>query len=304
MKEKHQQSNFMGAKLAEFGDARVIILPVPYEGTVTYGQGTRNGPQAIIDASKHVEFYDDELDFEPHTRGIHTLPETDQQRPDDMFQAVRELGNRLATSGKLVVMLGGEHSITPAMVAAFAESYDPLSVLQLDAHADLRDEYNGTLYNHACTMRRVLEHCHAVQVGIRSLSRSEKQFIHSKGLPVFFMRDIRSRADWMDDVIDQLAENVYVTIDLDVLDPSIMPATGTPEPGGLLWYELLSFLRTLSERRRIVAFDVVELSPQPGNIAPDFLAAKLTYKLIGYILKNQRRGDKETRRQGDKETRR
>jgi len=289
------QRNFMGIKHTAFGDARIIVLPVPYEGTVTYGAGTRNGPGAIIAASRHVELYDDELDCEPYMWGIHTLPEmeTEGRNPDGMFQSIREMGGRLAASGKLVVMLGGEHSITPGMVAAFAEVYSDsagaspsqsMSVLQLDAHADLRNEYSGTRYSHACTMRRVLEHCRAVQVGIRSLSRSEKQFIDRERLPVFFMRDMRARADWMDDAIEQLAENVYVSMDLDVLDPSIMPSTGTPEPGGMLWDEILAFLKKVVERRRVVAFDVVELSPQPGNTAPDFLAAKLVYKLIGYIL--------------------
>ena len=285
-KEDSRPRNFMGVKRAEFDNARIVILPVPYEGTVTYGKGTRNGPQAIIDASGHVELYDDELDFEPYTRGIHTLPkmEVEGQEPRDMFQAVRDMGSRLAASGKLVVMLGGEHSATPGMVAAFADVYKTMSVLQLDAHADLRHEYSGTRYSHACAMRRVLEHCPAVQVGIRSLSRSEKKFINSEGLPVFFMRDVRTRAGWMDEATGCLNEDVYVTIDLDVLDPSIMPSTGTPEPGGMLWDEILGFLKIVAERRRIVAFDLVELSPQPDSIAPDFLAAKLAYKLIGYIL--------------------
>ncbi|MFC1713221.1 agmatinase family protein [Candidatus Poribacteria bacterium] len=183
-----------------------------------------------------------------------------------------------------MVMLGGEHSVTPGMVAAFAETHKSMSVLQLDAHTDLRDEYDGTRYSHACAMRRVLEHCPIVQVGIRSLSHPEKRFIDREGLPVFFMRDVRARPGWMDEAIERLAENVYVTIDLDVFDPSIMPSTGTPEPGGMMWDEILVFLKIVAERRRIVAFDIVELSPQPGNIAPDFLAAKLAYKLIGYIL--------------------
>lgn len=290
--------NFMGIRRAKFGDARVVVLPVPYEGTVTYGAGTRNGPQAIIAASKHVELYDDELDCEPYAWGIHTLPEmeTDNRNPDEMFQSIREMGKRLAASDKLIVTLGGEHSITPGMVAAFAEVYDPISVLQLDAHADLRDEYGGTRYSHACSMRRVLEHCTAVQVGIRSLSRPEMRLIQREGLPVFFMRDMRARADWMDDAIEHLAENVYVTIDLDVFDPSIMPSIGTPEPGGLLWDEVLDFLRTLAQKRRIVAFDVVELSPQQGNTAPDFLAAKLVYKLMGYIFKQTKLEAKKERR--------
>ena len=295
MKENTRQRNFMGVRRTKFDDSGIVILPVPYEGTVTYGKGARNGPQAIIDASKHIELYDRELDTEPYIYGIHTLPEmeTDGREPYDVFAAVREQGSWLANAEKLLVMLGGEHSITPGMAAAFAEVYNPLSVLQLDAHADLRNKYNGTGYNHACTMRRVLEHCPAVQVGVRSLSRPEKRFIHREDLSVFFMSDIRSRTDWMDDAIERLTENVYVTMDLDVLDPSIMPSTGTPEPGGFLWRELLSFLKTLAERRRIVAFDVVELSPQPGNIAPDFLAAKLIYKLIGYIFETRRQRDKE-----------
>jgi len=292
------RNNFMGIRRAKFGDARVVVLPVPYEGTVTYGAGTRNGPQAIIAASKHVELYDDELDCEPYAWGIHTLPEMEagNRNPDEMFQSIREMGKRLAASDKLIIILGGEHSITPGMVAAFAEVYNPISVLQLDAHADLRDEYGGTRYSHACSMRRVLEHCPAVQVGIRSLSRPEMRLIQREGLPVFFMRDMRARTDWMDDAIERLAENVYVTIDLDVFDPSIMPSIGTPEPGGLLWDEVLDFLKTLVQKRRIVAFDVVELSPQPGNSAPDFLAAKLVYKLMGYIFKQTKLETKKERR--------
>ena len=282
--------NFMNVSRAKFEDAGVIVLPVPYEGTVTYGLGTKGGPKAIITASGHVELYDDEIDCEPYTWGIHTLPEveTDGRESHEMFQSIWQMGRRFATSGKLLVMLGGEHSITPGMVAAFAEECKSMSVLQLDAHADLRDKYDGTRYNHACAMRRVLEYCPVVQVGIRSLSQSEKRLIDRELLPVYFMQDIRTRADWMDEAIAQLNENVYVTIDLDVLDPSIMPATGTPEPGGMLWDEILSFLRMLAEKRRVIAFDMVELSPQSGNIAPDFLAAKLTYKLISYVFKNKK----------------
>lgn len=281
--------NFVGVRRTKFKDAGIIILPVPYEGTVTYGAGTRNGPSAIIAASEHVELYDDELDCEPYLWGIHTLPqmEIENSAPLEMFQSIQEMGSHLAASGKLIVMLGGEHSITSGMVAAFAQVYDSISVLQLDAHADLRNKYNGDQYSHACAMRRVLEYCPAFQIGVRSLSRPERRFIDREELPVFFMRDIRSRKDWMRRAIEQLAENVYLTIDLDVFDPSIMPSTGTPEPGGMLWDEVLAFLRKVSEERRIIAFDVVELSPQPGNSAPDFLAAKLIYKLIGYIFNSR-----------------
>ena len=286
-KNTSPQHNFMGIRRAKLRNARIVVLPVPYEGTVTYGAGTRNGPQAIIAASRHVELYDDELDCEPYTWGIHTLPELETygREPREVFQSIWEIGNQLAESGKLVVMLGGEHSITPSMVAAFAEVHSGMSVLQLDAHADLRNEYGGTRHSHACALRRVLEYCPAVQVGIRSLSRPEKRLIDRDRRPVFFMRDMRTRTEWMDEAIEQLTDDVYITIDLDVFDSSIMPSTGTPEPGGMLWDEILVFLKRVVERRRILAFDVVELSPQPGNIAPDFLAAKLVYKLMGYILK-------------------
>jgi agmatinase len=291
--------NFLGLRPAKYDSARIIVLPVPYEGTVTYGSGTGNGPKAIIDASPHVEFYDEELDCEPYMLGIHTLPELCEgfSSPDTMFQAVKKMGLKLAESKKLIIMLGGEHSITPGMVSAFAETYDNLSVLQFDAHADLRDAYNGSLYNHACAMRRVLEYCPAVQVGIRSLSMAEKRFIERMGLSVFFMRDIRKRDDWIDSAIEQLTENVYITIDLDVFDPSIMPSVGTPEPEGMLWGELMVFLRKLAEKRKIVGFDLVELSPQEGNLAPDFLSAKLAYKLIGYAILGQKiiqRNNQET----------
>jgi len=292
MDEKNDISlgNFMGVRPANFDNARIIVLPFPYEGTVTYGSGTQNAPKAIIEASSHVEFYDDELNYEPYSLGIHTLPEmkTNFNSPDDMFQSTHKLGIRLAESGKLIIMLGGEHSITPGMVSAFAKVYDRISVLQLDAHSDLRNTYNGSRYNHACAMRRVIEYCPAVQVGIRSLSLSEKRFIDRMQLPVFFMRDMR-HSDWMDDAIDKLSGNVYVTLDLDVFDPSIMPSVGTPEPDGMLWNEITTFLRKLADMRKIIGFDVVELSPQKGNIAPDFLTAKLIYKMIGYVLFGNRK---------------
>ena len=184
--------NFMGIRHTKFKDARIVILPVPYEGTVTYGAGTRNGPSAIIAASEHLELYEDELDCEPYLWGIHTLRQMEMENSTslEMFQSIQEMGSHLTASGKFVVMLGGEHSITPGMVAAFAQVYDSMSVLQLDAHADLRNKYNGDQYSHACAMRRVLEHCPAVQVGVRSLSRSERRFIDREELPVFFMQQI------------------------------------------------------------------------------------------------------------------
>ncbi len=279
------QANFMGVKKANFDNARIIVIPIPYEGTVTYGLGTGNGPKAIIEASSHVEFYEDELDFEPYTLGIHTLPDVNEdfKSPDEMFQYVKNMTSELVKTGKLLIMLGGEHSITPALVASFSEIYGGISVLQLDAHADLRDSYNGSKYNHACAIRRVMDYCPAVQVGIRSLSLAEKRYIDHNNLPVFFMKDIRD-SDWIDRVIEKLTDKVYITIDLDVFDPSIMPSVGTPEPDGMLWGQVTALLRKVSEKCDIVGFDAVELSPQDNNIAPDFLSAKLIYKLIGYAL--------------------
>ncbi|MBD3181687.1 agmatinase [Candidatus Poribacteria bacterium] len=273
----------MGIRNTRLSHANVIIIPVPYEATVTYGRGTAKGPKAIIEASKHVEFYSEELDCEPHVWGFITLPELRSTQIDDIFQHVYKATKKLLNSKKLIIILGGEHSVTPGAVAAFADKYSSLSVLQLDAHADLRDQYMGSKYNHACSIRRILEHCPAVQVGIRSLSYPEKIFIQKEKLPVFFMQDIKD--NWIDKVIEKLTENVYITLDVDAFDPSIMPSTGTPEPGGLMWDNTLDLLKQVAAKKNIVGFDVVELSPQQGNPAPDFLTAKLIYKLIGYIYK-------------------
>ncbi len=303
MKEKETLylGNFLGVKPSKFDSANIIVLPVPYEGTVTYASGTGNGPKAIIEASFHVELYDDELDYEPYMFGINTLPELREgfSSPDAMFQAVRNKGFELAKTGKFIAMLGGEHSITAGMVSAFADVYDNLSVLQLDAHADLRNSYNGSLFNHACVMRRVLEYCPIVQIGIRSLSLAEKQFIDRSGLSVFFMKDIRKSGNWIDFAIDKLTENVYLTIDLDVLDPSIMPSVGTPEPDGMLWAEMISFIKRLAEKRKIVGCDLVELSPQIGNHSPNFISAKLLYKVIGYRFLAQKIGQDQNKKEKD-----
>lgn len=285
--------NFLGVWRARLENSKVIILPVPYEGTVTYRAGTSAGPSAIIEASKHIEFFDNELNYEPYVLGIHTLPELslEDRDPNEVFNIVLDTGRRLINKEKLIIMLGGEHSITPGMVCAFSERYNDLSVLQLDAHADLRNEYYGTKYNHACVMRRVLEFCPIVQVGIRSISFAERRFTKQKNLNVFFMHDIRSSSEWMDRAIEKLSENVYVSIDLDVFDPSIMPSVGTPEPGGMFWDETSAFLRKVAEKRTIIGADIVELSPIKDFIAPDFLAAKLVYKLIGYAFLAKRKDD-------------
>ena len=279
--------NFCGLspELSSFENSRVIILPVPYDLTTSYLSGTRHGPLAIINASTHLELFDDEIKREVALIGIHTLPaiETVTSGPADMIQQVETACAQMVNTGKFPVLLGGEHSITLGMVQALNKKYRNIGVLQLDAHADLRDSYQGSPYNHACIGRRIHEHCLLTQAGIRSLSAEEFEFLSDTNISTFFADYIKNNKGWVDEVIERLPQDIYVSIDLDVFDPSIMPSVGTPEPGGLDWHEMLRLLRTVSKKRHIVGFDIVELCPQPTNPGPDFLAAKLCYKLLGYI---------------------
>jgi len=270
-------------------DSRVEIIPIPYEATVTYRGGTKNGPRAIIEASHHIELYDEEIDDEPYRMGIYTAPVM-EGLPLKPEIAIKEIYRRITislSSCRFPVILGGEHSITIGAVKAFVEQYPTLSVLQLDAHADLRNSYESSPYNHACVMRRVKEYCPFLALGVRSLSEEEASYIKDKSLKVISAQKVMEDDDWKEVVLRYLSDEVYLTVDLDVLDPSIMPAVGTPEPGGIGWYEILSILRYLAEDKKIVGMDVVELSPLGENIAPDFLAAKLIYKTIGYIGKSR-----------------
>jgi agmatinase len=270
-----------------FEQAQVVILPIPYEQTTTYGTGTKEGPQAIIAASRHMELYDEELDFEAFRFGIHTLREieTVASGPQAMLERITEVTRDLLRHGKFVIGLGGEHTISFGLVRAFAERFPGLSVLQFDAHADLRDTYQGTPYNHASVLRRISELVPAVQVGIRSLSREEAEWVKSCGKKLFYAAEVLGSPTIATAISEALTDDVYITICLDGLDPSIMPAVGTPEPGGLGWYDVLRIVRRVAETRHIVGFDVVELFPIPGNFAPDFLAAKLVYKVLGYRYK-------------------
>ncbi len=263
-----------------------MILPVPYDATASYRTGAKDGPQAIINASRNLETFDEELLCDVSTRGIHTLPELmpEHGSPEQMIKRVEEAAGEILKRGKMLATLGGEHSITLGLVRAHKEFFPQLSVLQIDAHLDLRHSYAGTIYSHASVMRRVYELSGITQVGIRSFSEEEHSFVVEKGLKPFYQRNINYREDWPDEVIERLSEEVYVTVDLDGFDPSVMPSVGTPEPGGLGWYEVLRLLRRLSEKRRIVGFDVMELCPEPDNVAPDFLAARLVYKLATYTL--------------------
>lgn len=267
-----------------FDRARVIVLPIPFDRTTTYVPGTRNGPREIIQASSHMELWDEELGMDVHQVGIFTLPEMElpfgEMAP--VMDEIRRVASEIFAQDKFLVALGGEHSITPPLVAAAAARHRGLHVLQLDAHADLRDSYMGTPHNHACAMRRVLDHARVTQVGIRSLSPEEAQVIPSLQTSVFYDHDMRQDPGWMDRVVESLGNPVYVTVDVDGFDPAIMPATGTPEPGGFSWYEAITLLRRVFTARTVVACDVVELSPMPPLVAPNFLCAKLVYKMLGY----------------------
>lgn len=263
--------------------AKIVVLPVPYDATVEYKSGAREGPQAIIDASQYLELYDHELGLEISEAGIHTLGEVQPSMngPEFMVKRINKIARDLLTKNKFVVMLGGEHSLTLGMVKALRERYLKLSVLQLDAHTDLRDEYLGTKYGTASVMRRVWEVCPVVPVGIRSFSLEEHRFMQEHGIEPFYA-EASSNPDFTNKVVSRLSSHVYISIDLDVFDPSIMSAVGTPEPGGLSWQQVLELLREVSRHKRIVGFDIMELCPREGPTSCAYLAAKLAYKLIGY----------------------
>jgi agmatinase len=247
--------------------------------------GTRLGPHAIIKASMQVELFDDELEQETAAIGIHTLPEleVDTSGPAGMIDRVAAAAQQVISAGKFPVMLGGEHSVTLGMIRALLKTHPDMGVLQLDAHADLRDSYLGSPYNHACVAKRIQELCPLVQAGIRNMSAEEFSFLSLSQVKSCSARHMQGNTDWVAKIIENLPQKIYITIDLDVFDPSIMPAVGTPEPGGLGWYDVLTLLRTVCRERQIVGCDIVELCPQPMNPGPDFLAAKLCYKLLGYI---------------------
>jgi len=269
-----------------YSTSKVAVLPVAYDGTSTWVKGADKGPYALLEASANMEVYDIETNSEVYRIGIFTdeIMEGDFSSPDQMVNAVRSRTLKLINDGKLVATIGGEHSVSIGAVQAHARTYDHLTVLQIDAHADMRSSYEGSPYNHACVMARVKELCPVVQVGIRSMDSSEKTNIDSHR--VFWAHQLVANNSWMDEAIDLITPNVYITFDLDGFDPSIFPSTGTPEPGGLLWYPTLTFLRKVIESRNLVGFDIVELCPNPLDKSSDFLAAKLLYKILSYKYLN------------------
>jgi len=272
---------YLPEEYADPENAKIIIIPVAYDGTSTWIKGADKGPTAIIEASANMELYDIETDSEVYRKGIYTEDAiTREITTTEMINAVNGTVQYYLEKNKFTVVIGGEHSVSIGSIKAHAEHYANLTVLQLDAHADLREEYNGSIYNHACVTARIKEFCPIVQVGIRSMDSSEKESMDKNR--TFFAKDIYNNTDWIKKVVSILSDNVYITIDLDVFDPSIMPSTGTPEPGGLLWYDVLELLKAVSNKNNVVGFDVVELCPDDRNKAPDFMAAKLIYKLLSY----------------------
>ena len=267
-----------------FESARVVVLPVAYDATVTGRKGTAQGPQAILEASHQLELWDTELEVEPSQIGIHTLPiikpsgTTPEKVPNLVFEKAKELFQHK----KFPIILGGEHSISVGIVQAVKENYSDVTVLILDAHADLRDEYEGSKYSHACVTRRILEIASATVLGVRSLAKEEANYINLSA-DRQEKNNVEIYQDLSLEAIERLSENIYLSIDLDVFDPGIMPSVGTPEPDGFSWQQVLKFVKELISKKKIVGLDVVELCPIPNNPAPDYLGAKLIYKIIGYI---------------------
>jgi agmatinase len=264
--------------------ARVVLVPVPYDRTASYGKGTASGPRAILDASTHMEMYDDELGVEPHTIGVHTAaPVSGNEDPPEVMAAKVEAEvARYLEMGKMPVVLGGEHSVSIGAMRACEKAYPEMSIVQLDAHGDLRRSYEGTEYNHACVMRHFAGRIPTLQIGIRSMCREEGEFAREKGLRIISAKDFIRRPEEALAEVDRLSGEIYLTIDVDFFDPAIMPTTGTPEPGGPGWYETLDLIREICSRKKLIGFDVNELSPSGDNVAPDFLTAKLVYKTIAY----------------------
>lgn len=271
---------------AKLGTAKIVLLPVAYDGTSTWQKGADKGPKAFLEASENMELYDIETDSEVYREGIF-LAETIEgiEDPEQVVHEVHDQTKAFIKKNKFVTIFGGEHSISIGTIRAFNECFPNLTVLHIDAHADLRKEYQGSKYNHACAVYEANQTTNLVQVGIRSMDITEKRTMNED--KVFFAHDMAINEDWMDDVIDQLTSNVFITFDLDALDPSIFPSTGTPEPGGLFYYETLEFLKKVFNEKNVVGFDMVELCPNENEKSSDFLAAKLYYKMLSYKFSSE-----------------
>ncbi|UCC32389.1 MAG: agmatinase [Phycisphaerales bacterium] len=280
--------NFLGLedKYSRYDDARFVVLPVPYDSAASWQVGARKGPAGIISASQHMEWFDEELGEDCYKCGIATLDpiEPNIVGPEAMHQDLFKFAKRMVRDGKFLFGLGGDHSISSALVRAVMTKHRKLSVLQIDAHCDLRDSYQNSPYSHACVMRRVLDlGASAVSVGVRGLSREEHRFTKRKRLEAITAYDCHMDDDWVDRALNALGETVYVTVDIDAFDPAYAPGTGTPEPGGLDWYQVTGLLRLVAAEKNVVGADIVEVVPVPGQVVTEFLAARLAYKLMAYV---------------------
>ncbi len=272
-------------KYGKLETAKIVLIPVPYDGTSTWQKGADKGPEAFLQASENMELYDIETNSEVYKEGIYlTEPILENSSPETMVEEVHQITKKYINKNKFVTLFGGEHSISIGSIRAFSECFNNLTVLHIDAHADLRKEYEGSSCNHACAVYEANQNTNLVQVGIRSMDISETRVMNRD--KVFFAHEMATNEYWMDDVLEQLTGNIFITFDLDAIDPSIMPSTGTPEPGGLFWYETLEFLRKVFEEKNVVGFDIVELCPNEQEKSSDFLAAKLYYKMLSYKFKS------------------
>lgn len=278
------KKNYAGIpdKYARLDDAKVVLIPVPYDGTSTWQKGADKGPDAFLEASENMELFDIETRSEVYKKGVYLAPPvSEDSSPEKMVEAVYKTTKNYLKQDKFVTLFGGEHSISIGSIRAFNEIFEELTVVQLDAHADLRPEYEGSACNHACAVHEASKNTNLIQVGIRSMDVSELD--HMDENQVYFADDLYE--DWMEDAIGQMTPNVFITIDLDAFDPSILPSTGTPEPGGIFWYETLEFLKLMFKKKNVVGFDIVELNPNDKEKSSDFLAAKLYYKMLSYKFK-------------------
>jgi len=270
--------------------SKIVLIPVPYDGTSTWQKGADKGPEAFLQASENMELYDIETDSEVYKKGIYLAePISENSSPESMVDAVHDITKSYIKKNKFVTLFGGEHSISIGTIRAFNECFDNLTVVQIDAHADLRKEYDGSSCNHACAVYEASQNTNLIQVGIRSMDKIETTIMDKN--KTFFAHDLAMDDLWMENAIDLMTKNVFLTIDLDAFDPSILPSTGTPEPGGLLWYEALEFLKKTFKEKNVVGFDIVELCPNKNEKSSDFLAAKLYYKMLSYKFENSDTAD-------------
>lgn len=277
-------------EFAKLETSKIVLLPVPYDGTSTWQKGADKGPSAFLEASENMEWYDIETDTEVYKQGVYLAPAiTENDSPKSMVEAVHSTVKDFVKRNKFVTTVGGEHSVSIGTIRAFSELYENLTVIQIDAHADMRKKYQGSKYNHACAMYEASQTTNLLQVGIRSMDVLEKTVMDEE--KTFYAHEMVQDEYWIDNVIEACTDNVFITLDLDALDPSILPATGTPEPGGLLWYEVIDFLRRVFDETNVVGFDIMELCPIENQKSSDFLAAKLYYKMLSYKFQGEEAED-------------